>query len=156
MRRVFSILSLFLALSLPIGMLAGDPPVPAELMQAKTVYIQTSLNPADYVVPCRDELNKWGRFKVVDDPKDADLIFRISNRDNTSRQYIADAHVRGTITTGDSYTILDVVQPSSGKVLWSEKHSWARSWSPKTARVGAVKQLRKHVEEREKADVAAK
>jgi hypothetical protein len=81
-RRVSSILSLFLALSLPIGVLAGDPPVPAELMQAKTVYIQTSLNPADYVVPCRDELNRWGRFKVVDDPKDADLIFRISNRDN--------------------------------------------------------------------------
>jgi hypothetical protein len=156
MRRVFLMLLLLVAVGVPVGVLAADPPMPAELMQAKTVYIQTNLNPADYVVPCREELNKWGRFRVVDDPKDADLIFRISNRDNTSRQYIANAHVRGTVSTGDAYTILDVVQPSSGKVLWSEKHSWGRSWSPKTARIGAVKQLRKHVEEREKADVASK
>jgi hypothetical protein len=156
MRRVFSMLLLFLAVCVPVGVLAGDPPVPAELMQAKTVYIQTALNPADYVVPCRDELNKWGRFKVVDDPKDADLIFRLSNRNNLSRQYIDTGQVRGTVTTGDAYTVLDVVQPSSGKVLWSVAHSWARSWSPKSARTGVIKQLRKHVEEREKADVAAK
>ena len=156
MQRVTSILMLFLAVSLPTCALAGDTPFPVELLQAKAVYIQTDLNRADYVGPCRDELNKWGRFKVVDDPKDADLIFRLSNRNNSSRQYISTGQVRGTVTTGDSYTILDVVQPSSGKVLWSEKHSWGRSWSPKTARIGAVKQLRKHVEEREKANVAAR
>jgi hypothetical protein len=154
MQRVTSILMLFLAVS--ICALAGDTPFPVELLQAKAVYIQTDLNRADYVEPCRDELNKWGRFKVVDDPKDADLIFRLSNRNNLSRQYISTGQVRGTVTTGDSYTILDVVQPSSGKVLWSEKHSWGRSWSPKTARIGAVKQLRKHVEEREKANLAVR
>jgi hypothetical protein len=156
MQRVTSILMLFLAVSLPTCALAGDTPFPVELLQAKAVYIQTDLNRADYVEPCRDELNKWGRFKVVDDPKDADLIFRLSNRNNLSRQYISTGQVRGTVTTGDSYTILDVVQPSSGKVLWSEKHSWGRSWSPKTARIGAVKQLRKHVEEREKTNLAVR
>ena len=156
MQRVSSIFMLFLAVSLHTCALAGDTPFPVELLQAKAVYIQTDLNRADYVEPCRDELNKWGRFKVVDDPKDADLIFRLSNRNNFNRQYINTGQVRGTVTTGDSYTVLDVVQPSSGKVLWSEKHSWGRSWSPKTARIGAVKQLRKHVEEREKANVAAR
>jgi len=125
MQRVTSILMLFLAVSLPTCALAGDTPFPVELLQAKAVYIQTDLNRADYVGPCRDELNKWGRFKVVDDPKDADLIFRLSNRNNSSRQYISTGQVRGTVTTGDAYTILDVVQPSTGKVLWSEKHSWA-------------------------------
>jgi hypothetical protein len=140
-----------LSLTLPTGTFAGDTPLPVELLQAKAVYIQTSLNYADYVVPCRDELKKWGRFKVVDDPKDADLIFRLSNRNNTSSQYINTGQVRGTVATGDSYTVLDVVQPSYGKVLWTEKHSWGRSWSPKSARIGAIKQLRKHVEQQEKA-----
>jgi hypothetical protein len=158
MQRVLSILLLlFLAVSLPTGAFAGKTPLPAELLQAKAVYIQTTnVNHAEYAEPYRDELKKWGRFKVVDDPKDADLIFRISNLDNTSSAYIDTGQVRGRVATGDSYTVLDVVQPSSGKVLWSEKHSWGRSWNAKSARIGALKQLRKHVEEREKSNAAAK
>lgn len=156
MQRALPILMLVLAVSLPVCALAADTPLPAGLIQAKKVYIQTALNHAAYVEPRRDELNKWGRFKVVDDPKDADLVFRLSNRSNSSSQDTDNGQVRGTVRAGDTHTVLEVVQPSSGKVLWSEAHSWARSWSPKSARIGVIKQLRRHVDEQEKVEVAAK
>jgi hypothetical protein len=58
-------------------------------MQAKTVYLQKGptypdkndpSGNASYVDPCREELGKWGRFTAVSDPKEADLIFRISTQ----------------------------------------------------------------------------
>jgi hypothetical protein len=54
------------------------------------------------------------------------------------------------VVLGSVYTVIDVIQPSTGKVLYSVVHSWAKSWSTKTAATGAVKDLRKRVEESEK------
>jgi hypothetical protein len=90
------------------------------------------------------------RFKVVSDPKDADLIFRISNRDETQRTFVGSAQATGFVTTGSVHTVLDVVQPNTGKVVWSKAHSWSKSWNTKTAATGVVKDLRKSMEEQEK------
>ena len=83
-------LALFLAVSFPFSAFAGIEPLPVELMQAKTVYIQLGeFIPAKkgndhgakayYVDPCYETLSKWGRLKVVSDPKEADIIFHISS-----------------------------------------------------------------------------
>ena len=144
---------------LSIGAFAGNAPLPAELMQAKTVYIISHRiqdgrvlpdpsGDATYVDACRDELAKWGRFKVVSDPKEADLIFRIGSRVQTSYMVINNQSRK----EGNGVTFLEVVQTSSGKVLWSGTHNWAWSWSVKSARTVVVKQLRKSMEEQEVAE----
>jgi hypothetical protein len=96
-----SILALFFAVCVPVAAQPNEQPVPTELLPS-SVFIQKGMvfgqkhdptGEATNVEPCRDELNKWGRFKVVSDPKDADLIFRISNRDETQRTFVGSARV---------------------------------------------------------------
>jgi hypothetical protein len=160
MRRWSKLLCLlFLGAALAAGAWANDQPVPTELLQAKTVFIlkgmvyQQKHDPtgvASNIEPCREELGKWGRYTVVANPKEADLILRVSNRDDRHSTIAGSASVTGSVTLGSMYTIIDVIQPSSGKVLFSVAHNWSRSWSTKTAATGAVKDLRKRVEETEK------
>jgi hypothetical protein len=158
-RRLSVFLLLFLGAALARGARANDQPVPTEMLQAKTVFIQKGMvyqqrhdptGEASNIEPCREELGKWGRYKVVTNPKEADLILRVSNRDDRHSTIAGSASVTGSVTLGSMYTIIDVIQPSSGKVLFSVAHNWSRSWSTKTAATGAVKDLRKKVEETEK------
>jgi hypothetical protein len=91
MRRWLGLfLLLLLAVDLPEGTFAEEAPIPAERLQAKTVFIQKGVvyrqkhdptGEASDIEPCREELGKWGRFRVVYDPKEADLILRVSNCD---------------------------------------------------------------------------
>jgi hypothetical protein len=158
-RRLRVVLLLFLGAALASSARANDQQVPAEMLQAKTVFIQKGMvyqqrhdptGEASNIEPCREELGKWGRYKVVTNPKEADLILRVSNRDDRHSTIAGSASVTGSVTLGSMYTIIDVIQPSSGKVLFSVAHNWSRSWSTKTAATGAVKDLRKKVEETEK------
>ena len=83
MRRILSILLLsFLAVTLPTRAFARKAPIPAELMQAKTAYIQSKLT--SDTRECTEELTKWGRLKIVSDPKDADVIVRIGMNTGSS------------------------------------------------------------------------
>jgi hypothetical protein len=150
---------LFLAAALASGARANDQPVPTEMLQAKTVFVlkgmvyQQKHDPTGVesnIEPTREELGKWGRYTVVANPKEADLILRISNRDDRHSTIAGSASVTGSVTLGSVYTVIDVIQPSTGKVLYSVAHNWAHSWNTKTAASGAVKDLRKRVEESEK------
>ena len=58
-------------------------PLPPQLMSAKTVYIENNTGQASFADKCYDELTKWGRFRVVSDPKQADLTFQIGARVHT-------------------------------------------------------------------------
>ena len=144
MRRILSILLLsFLAVTLPTGAFARKAPIPAELMQAKTVYIQSG--PTSDVRQCSEELTKWGRLKIVSDPKDADVIVRIGMNTGSSG-YTRTGNV---LTPNTSLLItVEIVQASTQKALWSG----TQSWSPfrRTPTKNLVKELRKRVEEQEK------
>ncbi len=164
MFRITSILVLALtaaAVGLPPVSAAAEAPLPLEVMLARTVYVQKGVTHpekkdpsgnASYVEPCREELGKWGRFKVVDDPKDAHIILRISSRITPGNSIMINNQIR---QTGNGYTFLEIVDPASGKVLWSLAHSWAHSWSTKTATTAVVKELRKRVQEQEKLEAQA-
>jgi hypothetical protein len=102
---------LFLWPGLPIQSFANEAPVPAELLQAKTVYLQKGLvyrqehdptGEASNIDPCREELGKWGRFKAVSDPKEADLILRVSNRDDRHSTIAGSPNVTGSVTLGST------------------------------------------------------
>jgi hypothetical protein len=160
MRRWLGLFFLLpLAVGLPKGTFAKEVPIPAELLQAKPVFIQKGVvyrqkhdptGEASNIEPFREELGKWGRFRVVSDPKEADLILRVSNRDERRSTLAGSPNVSGSVTLGSVYTVIDVLQPSSGRVLWSVAHSGSRSWNTKTAATGAVKDMRKRIEEQEK------
>jgi hypothetical protein len=53
-------------------------PLPASVMAAKTVYIDNQTGHEEITDRAVDSLTKWGRFKILKDAKDADLILRFT------------------------------------------------------------------------------
>jgi hypothetical protein len=135
-------------------------PLPSALMEAKTVYIDNQSGTASFTDRCYDELSKWGRFKIVADPKQADIVFRISSFTRT-------AGASATTTTTDygstatsttnidenryGYTRIDVLASSTNQVLWSDTRRWGNLFTGfKSATRAVVQELRKRMEEQER------
>jgi hypothetical protein len=59
--------------------------------------------------------------------------------------------VRGSVDVGQGFSILDVWQPSSKKVIWPASKNVGTSWSKNTAIEHLVKKLREYLEEQEKS-----
>ena len=93
-----------------------------------------------------------GRLKVISDPKEADIIFKISSQALNSAQRIDTAQVRGSVSVTDVITTIDVIQTSSGKKLWSGSGLWVWAFSAKWIPRNIVNLLRKEVEAQAKAD----
>ncbi len=111
-----------------------------EMMAAKTVYFQDRTGVDAVAAATVAELKKWGRFQVVKDKKDADLVFLLSADPYKGGYVLLASGQTGTIgdnghieedrvpnynvqaPTRDAY--LSVIDPKTGKLLWSESHVW--------------------------------
>jgi hypothetical protein len=60
--------------------LAGDKPtpLPASVMTAKTVFLDNQTGHDQITDRATEEITKWGRFTILKEAKDADLIFRFT------------------------------------------------------------------------------
>jgi hypothetical protein len=54
------------------------PPLPASVIAAKTVFIDNKTGYTQVTDKAYEALSKWGRFKIVKDAKDADLVLRFT------------------------------------------------------------------------------
>src|SRR5258708_217753 len=144
----------------------AQPEVTRALLQAKTVYIISGhvryyktkglfkkelVDTTPFEEPCRKELEKWGRFMLVSDIKDADLVIRAYEKGQSNYVQVMSPGVTGSVNVGQSFVILDVWQPSSKKVIWSASKNDATTWSNNTAIEHLVKKLREDIEEQEKS-----
>ena len=61
-------------------MYAADkyPPLPASVIAAKTVFIDNQTGYTQITDKAYEALTKWGRYKIVKDAKDADLVLRFT------------------------------------------------------------------------------
>lgn len=127
--------------------LAGTPhaPLPPALMAAKTIFIQNNSGHADITDKCYDQLREWGRFQVVNDSSQADVIFEIGthSRSSGANGTIIGDHVWMTENHAH-YTTISVLD-QRGNVLWTD----TRKWGFKSATRGVIKELRKRIEEQE-------
>jgi hypothetical protein len=53
-------------------------PLPASVMAAKTIYIDNQTGQPEITDRAYDALTKWGRFKILQNAKDADAVLRIT------------------------------------------------------------------------------
>ncbi len=145
-------------------MFAQNAPVPSDparaLIQAKTIYLVSGhvkyyktrgfkthlVEDSPFEEPSHEELQKWGRFQVVQDAKKADLIIRIYETSSTHP-----IPVGALDTGGTNVMMLDVVQPASKKILWYSWKTAGLTWSTKTGVAGLFKNLREYVESQESA-----
>ena len=138
---------------------AKHMPLPPALVQAKRIYIdnQTPDCPecADHAY---DELSKWGRFQIVTDPKEADLIFVLKSTSserpvsvvsNTTPTGADSAHTSGTVVSHEDYTVyLAVLDSRTSQQLYSNSAYWRFAWSKPTKTL--VRDLRKRIEDQER------
>jgi hypothetical protein len=62
----------------PIHAKDKHAPLPASVIAAKTLYIDNQTGHAEITDRAFDALSKWGRFKIVQNAKDADLVLRFT------------------------------------------------------------------------------
>ena len=153
--------ALLFAITVSVGVYGKKDPLPAALLKAKTVYVEmgsfvpTKKNDdqgagVSYLDPCKKVLEKWGRLKIVDDPKQADIILRISSQRNTDLVGVSTTSVSGSVGMSEVLAVVNVVQSSSGKQLWTGAGQWAANWTAKIVMKSIVNGLRIDIEKEEK------
>lgn len=153
--------ALLFAVTVSVSVYGKKDPLPAALLEAKTVYVEmgsfvpTKKNDdqgaeASYLDPCKKVLEKWGRIKIVDDPKQADIILRISSQRSTDSVFVSTSSASGSVGMSEVLTVVSVVQASSGKQLWTGAGQWAANWTAKIITKSIVNSLRIDVEKQAK------
>ena len=135
------------------------PDVTHALVRAKTIYLVSGhvkyfktkgfktrlVEDSPFEEPSHKELEKWGRFQLVQDAKSADLVVRVYETGTMHPVPV------GVVNSGSGVIILDVVHPASKKILWYAAKNAGLSWSTNTAVAGLFKNLREYVEGQESA-----
>ena len=163
MKALRSALLVSALLAVVCGVMIGQNSQPQDLtrslVQAKTIYLVTGhvkyyktkgfkthlVDDSPFEELSHQELEKWGRFQMVQDVKSADLIVRIYETGTMHPLPV------GAFNGGSGVVILDVVHPASKKILWYAAKSNGFSWNTKTEVNGLFKKLREYVEGQESA-----
>ena len=120
-------------------------PLPAQVITAKTVYIDNHSEEASVDNKAREELRKWGRFQLVSDRTQADLIFLFSTSEYTS---YATNNPPYTTEVQSNYTYLTIIDGKSGQHLWNASQKWGSLYSGyHSATRGLISDLKKRIEE---------
>lgn len=139
-------------------------PLPQKVINAKTVYIDNRSGYANIADKAYDELQKWGRFRIIGDVKDADLVLLFSASSyhggytstatvfSNTNEYSGNTQTTGTVTSNTapqiiSETHLTLIDPKTGESIWSDSREWGRF---RSATRGLLKDLRKRMTEQEK------
>ena len=110
-----------------------------KLKAAKTVYFDNKTAADAVGAETEKELRKWGRFTLVSDKKNADLIFLLTADPYRGGYIVMASGQTGTVDNGkfeeDPVPIynlqtpvreayLSVIDPKDGRLLWSDSHVW--------------------------------
>jgi hypothetical protein len=138
-------------------------PLPPQVVNAKTVFIDNQSGEAKIGDRAYEQIRKWGRFQVVQDRKQADLILLLTAHEYNKGYVTSGGGQTGTIdesgninTRSDptyttpvtvGYTYLTVVDPKTGENLWSESKRWGNLYTGfHSATKGLIDELRKRIE----------
>jgi len=169
MRRNISVISAVCILSFSSFALAKTKhaPLPDQILQAKSVCLVNQTQFASLGDKAFDELTKWGRFKIVQKPEEADLVLALSATstvtgsntrtsgstsgtvDNTGNVDLSGRSTSRSQSTTVSYTYLTAIDPKTGNHLWSDVKQWGSLFHPVSATGALVKELRERIEEQE-------
>jgi hypothetical protein len=97
----------------------------AKIKEATTVAIDCSACPrslANARKAAHQALDTWKRFRVVEDPKEADLVFMFSGNPYLGDYITRDGPDQRPVRILS--TIMTVIDPHTGKELWSDSRQW--------------------------------
>ena len=109
------------------------------ILSAKSVYFNNQTGSDAVGNNALAQLKKWGKFQVVANPKEADLIFLLSADPYKGGNIVFASGQTGSVDNGHvtedpvpdynklsptRYAYLTVIDPKTGENLWSRKHVW--------------------------------
>lgn len=113
---------------------------PSKLLSAKSVFFDDQTGVAAVGGKALGQLKKWGRFQIVQDRKQADLILLLSAEPPHGSQIITAGGQTGRVGNDGNieldsvptfnraapvrYAYLTVLDPRTGEQLWSDSHRW--------------------------------
>jgi hypothetical protein len=144
-------------------------PLPPQVIAAKTIYIDNQSGIAKLGDRAYEQLNKWGRFQVVEDRRQADLILLLSARQYSGGYVTTGGGTTGTVdengninTTNNpsyttpvtvNYTYVNLIDPKNGDSLWSDSKRWGNLYTAfHSATKGLIDELMKRVNEQQEDD----
>ena len=111
-----------------------------KLLTAKSVYFEDRTGAAHVGEKALEQLKKWGRFQIVTEEKQADLIILLSAQPYKGGQIAISGGQTGTIDPNGNivmdpapnfnklapvrYAFLTVIDPKTDENLWSDSHQW--------------------------------
>ncbi len=133
--RFFSHLLFLTALASSIAPIAAQPQKQLarspRIQSAKSIYFEDKTGVDAVGNKALAQLKKWGRFQIVQDRKQADLIFMLSADPYKGGYIIKSGGQTGTVENGHidedrvpNYNRLTVIDPKTGDTLWSDSHRW--------------------------------
>ena len=140
--------------ALPFSAAAGKDKhvlIPTKILRSDTVYIDCKACPralANAGKTANLELRDWGRFRVVDDPRYADLVFMYSGN-----PYLGDYITRDGPDTRPVHietTFMTIIDPKTGDGLWMDARKWG-SLRVSGATKDLIEELRHQMEDQVKA-----
>jgi hypothetical protein len=129
--------------------------LPPKVTRASSVYIDCDACPRGMAAAWQaafDELEDWGRFDITPDPKKADLIFIFSANPYLGDYVTRDGPDKRPVAVKITY--MDIVDPETGKDLWSDNRSWGSLFVARATR-DLIKQLKLRMEEETLSDPQA-
>ena len=110
------------------------------MLSARSVYFEDQTGVTPVGAKALGRLKKWGRFQIVHDRRDADLIILLSAQPYKGGNIIFSGGQTGSIDAKGNitedpvpsfnkaapvrYAYLTVIDPKNGEELWNESHPW--------------------------------
>ena len=126
--RFFSHLLFLAALASSIAPIAAQPQKQLarspRIQSAKSVYFEDKTGVDAVGNKALAQLKKWGRFQIVQDRKQADLIFMLSADPYKGGHIDEDPVLNYNRQAPVRYVFLTVIDPKTGDTLRSDSHRW--------------------------------
>jgi hypothetical protein len=128
---------------------AEKPPLSPALLQAKKAYLDNRTH-ASVGDKAYASLKKWDRFEMVNDPKDADIIF-VFSLEETSGKVVSSSgqgfgSVRSTYIPNNGSTTMTVIDAKTQTTLYSDARTWNGAWARKYETGKLIDGLQKRME----------
>jgi hypothetical protein len=123
--------------------------LPAEVMQARSALIICECPRGLAVAERRalQELLRWGRFRIVEQRKEADLVFLFSGNEYLGDYLTRDGPDKRPVAV--DFTIMTLIDPHTGANLWSDSRRWG-AWRVDHATKDLIAELKEQIEDQTK------
>jgi hypothetical protein len=136
-------------------------PLPAKVLESKTIYLQNDSGWAEMADRAYAQLKAWGKYQVVDVKEKADLILVLAvtteQTEGTRHKWVnlhnseTGAWTNGTVPVASTQTLkfteMRLIDAATGDTAWADRQAWSTKRSSTEV---LILSFRQRVEEQEK------